>query len=113
MDELMERAVETAAMEEGNSTHGAELRGSSFDYLTQPGADLAAKAQAFHAARRQHCAHRETLRALNSAAAAQTACVQSGSQSMGTQTEKGPALGEPQFILRVPFEKLDQVPAGQ
>ena len=32
---------------------------------------------------------------------------------MGTQTEKGPALGEPQFILRVPFEKLDQAPAGQ
>ena len=32
---------------------------------------------------------------------------------MGTQTEKGPGLGEPQFILRVPFEKLDQVPAGQ
>ena len=32
---------------------------------------------------------------------------------MGTQTEKGPTLGEPQFVLRVPFEKLDQVPAGQ
>ena len=32
---------------------------------------------------------------------------------MGTQTEKGPGLSEPQFVLRVPFEKLDQAPAGQ
>ena len=32
---------------------------------------------------------------------------------MGTQTEKGPGLSEPQFVLRVPFEKLDQAPGGQ
>jgi len=32
---------------------------------------------------------------------------------MGTQMEKGPGLSEPQFVLRVPFEKLDQAPAGQ
>jgi 7-keto-8-aminopelargonate synthetase-like enzyme len=49
MDELMEQAVDITAREGDSSSNGAELRGSSFDYLTQPGADLAAKAQAFHA----------------------------------------------------------------
>ena len=29
------------------------------------------------------------------------------------QTDKGPSLGDPQFVVRVPFEKLDDVPAGQ
>ena len=28
-------------------------------------------------------------------------------------SDRGPGLGEPQFIVRVPFEKLDQAPAGQ
>ncbi len=32
---------------------------------------------------------------------------------MATQTDRGPGLGDPQFIVRVPFEKLDQAPAGQ
>lgn len=47
MDELLERAVEAAQEEE--FVDGAALQGSSFDYLARPGADLAAKAQAFHA----------------------------------------------------------------
>jgi hypothetical protein len=52
MDELMDRTAEatasadTAIDERGD---GAELRGSSFDYLTCPGTDLGAKAKAFHA----------------------------------------------------------------
>jgi 7-keto-8-aminopelargonate synthetase-like enzyme len=46
MDELLERAADTAAKD---LTDGAGLRGSSFDYLARPGPDLAAKAQAFHA----------------------------------------------------------------
>jgi len=32
---------------------------------------------------------------------------------MPLQSDKGPGIGEPEFIARVPFEKLDQVPAGQ
>jgi 7-keto-8-aminopelargonate synthetase-like enzyme len=56
MDDLMDRAVETTAREE-DSSDGAELRGSSFDYLTQPGADLTAKAQAFHAWAENRVAH--------------------------------------------------------
>ncbi|MBI4889750.1 MAG: hypothetical protein HY821_03930 [Acidobacteria bacterium] len=32
---------------------------------------------------------------------------------MATQSDRGPGLGDPQFILRVPFEKLDQTPAGR
>ncbi len=55
MDELMDRAVDTTAGE--NSNEGAELRGSSFDYLTQPGTDLVAKAQAFHAWAQNRVAH--------------------------------------------------------
>ena len=47
MDELLDRAVDTAT--DDTVEAGAELRGSSFDYLTGPGTDLAAKAQAFHA----------------------------------------------------------------
>ena len=47
MDDLLEQAVETATHE--HTTDAPALRGSSFDYLTQPGTDLAAKAQAFHA----------------------------------------------------------------
>ena len=29
------------------------------------------------------------------------------------QTERGAALGEPEFVIRAPFEKLDQTPPGQ
>jgi len=46
MDELLEPVTDLA---EVGACDGAALRGSSFDFLTRPGADLAAKAQAFHA----------------------------------------------------------------
>ena len=53
MDDLLEpaapEAATMAAAGDAATSDGAELRGSSFDYLTQPGTDLAAKAQAFHA----------------------------------------------------------------
>lgn len=39
MDELLNPAADTAVTPMDD---GAELRGSSFDYLTQPGTDLAA-----------------------------------------------------------------------
>ncbi|MDR7335656.1 aminotransferase class I/II-fold pyridoxal phosphate-dependent enzyme [Roseateles asaccharophilus] len=54
MDELLERAAD-AAQEE--VMDGAALRGSSFDYLAQPGTNLAAKAQAFHAWAENRVAH--------------------------------------------------------
>jgi len=49
MDELLDRTTDATTDTTITAWHGAELRGSSFDYLTQPGTDLAAKAQAFHA----------------------------------------------------------------
>jgi 7-keto-8-aminopelargonate synthetase-like enzyme len=54
MDELMERTVDTVQEEVMDD---AALRGSSFDYLAKPGADLAAKAQAFHAWAANRVAH--------------------------------------------------------
>lgn len=53
----MERAAGTAAARQEDCCDGAALAGSSFDYLTQPGADLAAKAQAFHAWAENRVAH--------------------------------------------------------
>ncbi|MFG6467238.1 aminotransferase class I/II-fold pyridoxal phosphate-dependent enzyme [Roseateles sp. BYS87W] len=54
MDDLLDRpttenAPAPVTTEPPTPGLGAELRGSSFDFLTQPGTDLAAKAQAFHA----------------------------------------------------------------
>lgn len=51
MDELLDRVADATPEVTTNTTtsDGAELQGSSFDYLTRPGTDLAAKAQAFHA----------------------------------------------------------------
>lgn len=48
MDELLDRVAD-ATPNATTTNDGAELQGSSFDYLTRPGTDLAAKAQAFHA----------------------------------------------------------------
>ncbi len=53
----MERTVENTVREEPDSHVGAELKGSSFDYLTQPGADLTAKARAFHAWAQRRVTH--------------------------------------------------------
>jgi len=53
----MERTVENTVREETDSHVGAELKGSSFDYLTQPGADLTAKARAFHAWAQRRVTH--------------------------------------------------------
>jgi hypothetical protein len=47
MDELLDRVADATTHDE--TPEGAALRGSSFDYLTGPGTDLAAKADAFHA----------------------------------------------------------------
>jgi len=51
MDELLDRVADATPEVTTNTTtsDGAELQGSSFDYLTRPGTDLTAKAQAFHA----------------------------------------------------------------
>jgi 7-keto-8-aminopelargonate synthetase-like enzyme len=50
MDELLDRVADATPEVTATTTNdGAELQGSSFDYLTRPGTDLAAKAQAFHA----------------------------------------------------------------
>jgi 7-keto-8-aminopelargonate synthetase-like enzyme len=48
MDDLLDGAAD-AATHDTTMTDGAGLSGSSFDYLTGPGVDLAAKAHAFHA----------------------------------------------------------------
>lgn len=53
----MERAADTTATGDDDRCDGAALTGSSFDYLTQPGANLAAKAQAFHAWAEHRVAH--------------------------------------------------------
>lgn len=56
MDDLLERAVNDTVMAD-NPNDGAELRGSSFDFLTQPGTDLAAKAEAFHTWAQRRVSH--------------------------------------------------------